>query len=233
MNNLLTDLLNTETNTNPYQIHYYENINIYPDRSTRNTRTPTAANTRSTRRRNIPIPPNQLQSDQTRLNQRASRQRRSNREQPEPPQNNNQTTYTETIEIEPIITSVSFNPLDNNLNSVFNRLTNTFLNLSQSQTRNEPITLYNLNSLTNLITTTDNREFLSENEKCSICSEHYNENQIIRQIIRCNHSFHHRCIDTWLSTNSTCPICTTNLNTIPENNNAQSTEVSQPSQTNI
>ena len=84
MNNLLTDLLNTETNTNPYQIHYYENINIYPDRSTRNTRTPTAANTRSTRRRNIPIPPNQLQSDQTRLNQRASRQRRSNREPPTP-----------------------------------------------------------------------------------------------------------------------------------------------------
>ena len=231
MNNLLRDLLNTETNTNPYQINYYENINIFTDKPVRGTRMPPSVNTRSTHRQNTPISPNQRQSTQRQSTQRQSTQRQStqrqsNREQPQPPQNNNQTTYTETIEIEPIITSVSFNPLDTNLNSVFNRLTNTFLNLSQST--NEAITLHNLNSLTNLITTTDNREFLSETEKCSICSEHYNENQIIRQIIRCNHSFHHQCIDTWLSTNSTCPICTTNLNTTPE-----VSQSGQPSQTNI
>ena len=42
---------------------------------------------------------------------------------------------------------------------------------------------------------------------CSICQEECIENQRIRSFIFCKHSFHLRCIDTWLKNNSCCPTC--------------------------
>lgn len=46
-----------------------------------------------------------------------------------------------------------------------------------------------------------------ENEICSICRETFTDNNIIRKINRCGHQFHCSCLDTWLNTNSTCPLC--------------------------
>ena len=45
----------------------------------------------------------------------------------------------------------------------------------------------------------------NENEQCSICHDNYQTNNIVRKINNCGHYFHHRCLDTWLIDNSTCP----------------------------
>ncbi|XP_006257042.2 E3 ubiquitin-protein ligase RLIM-like [Rattus norvegicus] len=48
-----------------------------------------------------------------------------------------------------------------------------------------------------------------ENDKlnhCSICITPYTQNSKIR-VLPCFHEYHDKCIDRWLSDNSTCPIC--------------------------
>ncbi|XP_071078295.1 E3 ubiquitin-protein ligase RLIM-like [Desmodus rotundus] len=46
--------------------------------------------------------------------------------------------------------------------------------------------------------------------ECSICITEYREGSQLR-ILPCSHEFHVRCIDRWLSDNSTCPICRQNV----------------------
>ncbi|KAM5315097.1 E3 ubiquitin-protein ligase RLIM-like [Glossophaga mutica] len=46
--------------------------------------------------------------------------------------------------------------------------------------------------------------------ECSICITEYREGSQLR-ILPCSHEFHVRCIDRWLSDNSTCPICRRNV----------------------
>lgn len=41
---------------------------------------------------------------------------------------------------------------------------------------------------------------------CAICLEEYIENDRVRQL-PCHHIFHMACIDTWLTTRNSCPIC--------------------------
>ena len=41
---------------------------------------------------------------------------------------------------------------------------------------------------------------------CSICKENIKFCNIVRTL-KCSHTFHHKCIDTWLEDHSTCPIC--------------------------
>eukprot|EP01038_Epipyxis_sp_PR26KG_P007519 gene7519-10242_t len=41
---------------------------------------------------------------------------------------------------------------------------------------------------------------------CNICLAPYEINEEIRTIV-CMHKFHKHCIDTWLRTNATCPVC--------------------------
>lgn len=44
-------------------------------------------------------------------------------------------------------------------------------------------------------------------EACGICLEDYKANQTLR-ILPCNHRFHSRCVDTWLTAwQASCPIC--------------------------
>jgi hypothetical protein len=42
--------------------------------------------------------------------------------------------------------------------------------------------------------------------RCSICLGPYEEGESVRTV-RCLHKFHAECIDPWLRTNPTCPIC--------------------------
>ncbi|KAI5383430.1 RING-H2 finger protein ATL20 [Lathyrus oleraceus] len=42
---------------------------------------------------------------------------------------------------------------------------------------------------------------------CSICLCEYQPNEVLRTIPECNHYFHANCIDGWLKTNATCPLC--------------------------
>jgi len=41
---------------------------------------------------------------------------------------------------------------------------------------------------------------------CGICLSSWEKSDLLRRLT-CLHSFHKECIDTWLSQNSTCPIC--------------------------
>ena len=46
-----------------------------------------------------------------------------------------------------------------------------------------------------------------ETDSCCICREPFTEGTVIRKLNRCSHKFHISCIDTWLQTNTTCPLC--------------------------
>ena len=45
-----------------------------------------------------------------------------------------------------------------------------------------------------------------ENRGCSICLEQFNSGDVVRTL-PCLHFFHTQCIDTWLRSQATCPVC--------------------------
>ena len=45
------------------------------------------------------------------------------------------------------------------------------------------------------------------NEKCFICLDNYEYNQLKRVLPSCKHCFHKKCIDKWLKEKASCPIC--------------------------
>eukprot|EP00831_Metopus_contortus_P010016 TRINITY_DN13875_c0_g1_i1.p2 TRINITY_DN13875_c0_g1~~TRINITY_DN13875_c0_g1_i1.p2 ORF type:complete len:131 (-),score=45.79 TRINITY_DN13875_c0_g1_i1:220-612(-) len=45
-----------------------------------------------------------------------------------------------------------------------------------------------------------------KSDTCSICLEKFKKNDIVKTI-PCAHIFHRRCIDAWLPTNLSCPLC--------------------------
>ena len=46
-------------------------------------------------------------------------------------------------------------------------------------------------------------------EECAVCLSEFQEGEKGRLLPRCNHSFHTECIDMWLHSHSTCPLCRT------------------------
>ncbi|KAE8727167.1 putative RING zinc finger protein [Hibiscus syriacus] len=42
---------------------------------------------------------------------------------------------------------------------------------------------------------------------CAICLSEFATGECLRILPKCNHGFHTRCIDTWLSSHSSCPTC--------------------------
>lgn len=42
---------------------------------------------------------------------------------------------------------------------------------------------------------------------CAVCLCEFSENDQLRLLPTCSHAFHLNCIDTWLLSNSTCPLC--------------------------
>lgn len=51
-----------------------------------------------------------------------------------------------------------------------------------------------------------------EGTDCSVCLSEFEENESLRLLPKCNHAFHVPCIDTWLKSNSSCPLCRSNIN---------------------
>lgn len=51
--------------------------------------------------------------------------------------------------------------------------------------------------------------------RCSVCLGDYNAEDRLQQIPACGHAFHMECIDLWLSTHTTCPLCRVSLLGIP------------------
>ncbi|XP_074287540.1 E3 ubiquitin-protein ligase ATL41-like [Silene latifolia] len=67
----------------------------------------------------------------------------------------------------------------------------------------DPIVINSLPSF--LINQSD--EAHDKNEECTICLGMLQNNELARRLPNCNHIFHVECIDTWLMSQSTCPIC--------------------------
>ncbi|XWS32790.1 hypothetical protein CRYUN_Cryun22dG0019900 [Craigia yunnanensis] len=48
---------------------------------------------------------------------------------------------------------------------------------------------------------------LKEHFDCAVCLCEFSEKDKLRLLPMCSHAFHLNCIDTWLLSNSTCPLC--------------------------
>ncbi|XVF42776.1 hypothetical protein PTKIN_Ptkin01aG0391900 [Pterospermum kingtungense] len=59
---------------------------------------------------------------------------------------------------------------------------------------------------------------LVEGTDCSVCLSEFQEDESLRLLPKCNHAFHVPCIDTWLKSHSSCPLCrakVTSNNSLP------------------
>ncbi|KAJ8771301.1 hypothetical protein K2173_026478 [Erythroxylum novogranatense] len=46
-----------------------------------------------------------------------------------------------------------------------------------------------------------------EGTDCSVCLTEFQENESLRLLPKCSHAFHVPCIDTWLRSHASCPLC--------------------------
>jgi hypothetical protein len=49
--------------------------------------------------------------------------------------------------------------------------------------------------------------FVQEGLECAVCLCRYEDNEILRLLPKCKHAFHVDCVDLWLASHSTCPLC--------------------------
>ncbi|XAR48533.1 hypothetical protein NMG60_11031383 [Bertholletia excelsa] len=47
--------------------------------------------------------------------------------------------------------------------------------------------------------------------ECAVCLNEFEDDETLRLLPGCSHVFHQSCIDSWLSSNTTCPVCRANL----------------------
>ncbi|KAI3860045.1 hypothetical protein MKX03_003120 [Papaver bracteatum] len=47
---------------------------------------------------------------------------------------------------------------------------------------------------------------------CAVCLGEYEDEDELRLLTKCRHVFHRECIDGWLESHSTCPVCRSDLN---------------------
>lgn len=48
--------------------------------------------------------------------------------------------------------------------------------------------------------------------ECAVCLTDFKDHDTLRLLPKCNHVFHPQCIDSWLASHVTCPVCRANLN---------------------
>ncbi|MCO5549865.1 hypothetical protein L7F22_003339 [Adiantum nelumboides] len=46
---------------------------------------------------------------------------------------------------------------------------------------------------------------------CAVCLSEYEEDELLKRLPACSHLFHKECIDMWLFSHSTCPLCRLSL----------------------
>ncbi|KAK9280997.1 hypothetical protein L1049_003888 [Liquidambar formosana] len=53
---------------------------------------------------------------------------------------------------------------------------------------------------------------------CVVCLLGFEDGDDVKQLQRCNHSFHAPCIDMWLYSHSNCPVCRAPVHPLTSNN---------------
>ncbi|KAK7334574.1 hypothetical protein VNO80_26334 [Phaseolus coccineus] len=56
-----------------------------------------------------------------------------------------------------------------------------------------------------------------EGHDCSVCLSEFEENESLRLLPKCNHAFHLPCIDTWLKSHASCPLCRSTITIVCPN----------------
>ncbi|KAL4195342.1 hypothetical protein AMTRI_Chr05g64160 [Amborella trichopoda] len=51
----------------------------------------------------------------------------------------------------------------------------------------------------------------TDDNVCVICLDGFMENDIVKELPPCSHTFHRQCINKWFKTNNYCPICRRSL----------------------
>ncbi|CAJ1978192.1 unnamed protein product [Sphenostylis stenocarpa] len=69
--------------------------------------------------------------------------------------------------------------------------------------------------------------FSVKDTQCSVCLLDYQPEDRLQQIPACGHTFHMSCIDLWLATHTTCPLCRFSLLTIAKSSTQTSDMQSQ------
>ncbi|XP_020219501.1 RING-H2 finger protein ATL11 [Cajanus cajan] len=64
--------------------------------------------------------------------------------------------------------------------------------------------------------------------ECAVCLNEFEEDETLRLIPKCSHVFHADCIDAWLATHSTCPVCRANLVPKPDDPSFHLPDLEQP-----
>ncbi|CBI19213.3 unnamed protein product, partial [Vitis vinifera] len=54
-----------------------------------------------------------------------------------------------------------------------------------------------------------------EGLECAVCLNEFEDDETLRLLPKCNHVFHSDCIDLWLASHVTCPVCRANLTPKP------------------
>uniref|UniRef100_A0A0D6QZZ7 RING-type E3 ubiquitin transferase n=1 Tax=Araucaria cunninghamii TaxID=56994 RepID=A0A0D6QZZ7_ARACU len=58
----------------------------------------------------------------------------------------------------------------------------------------------------------------TKGSECAVCLSDFEDTEMLRLLPKCSHAFHPECIDMWLCSHTTCPVCRTNLVPADESN---------------
>lgn len=61
------------------------------------------------------------------------------------------------------------------------------------------------------VTQADDQEIPIQDSQCPICLSDFQDGDKVRVLPLCNHGFHKKCVDAWLSDHSSCPTCRAEL----------------------
>ena len=79
----------------------------------------------------------------------------------------------------------------------------------------------------------DEAENEEEKEQCAVCIEDFQVEQEIREVPGCKHRFHLTCVDPWLISNQTCPLCKHNIIEYVNSNTEKNGNTHHPVQDSI
>ncbi|GLJ39528.1 hypothetical protein SUGI_0807780 [Cryptomeria japonica] len=51
----------------------------------------------------------------------------------------------------------------------------------------------------------------AKGSECAVCLSDFEDDEMVRLLPKCSHAFHPECIDMWLCSHDTCPVCRTSL----------------------